>query len=315
MNLEKSILRLIKMRISAESKLAYNIVSNSLTSVSLNALVAMALLHENEMTPAREIFDAFYAFFMSNNEIFQGIPRLWSLTTGLPDIGSICWEEDAAFLLLAFEFLKSITGSFDRYERFAHSIGNWLAQKAQRGDYLSADGVAASYAALKNFSDYSDFHQASLALESIYFSGKSLAAADFDHSLSHIIRSALVFGDFSKLSKLEKFALTEKWNAKPEINVHAYKNLKSDVHIDLSISAQLLLTLQLIEKKHFEKLKNQLKSELEKLWIADENNPEAVGLPLRVSNEETANQFSMPSLEPTCYFLFFLWGFNPFSFE
>ncbi len=282
------------------------------TTVYKNALTAMALLHKGNGVAAEKIFEVFRKYYQSYRKHFHGFPRVWDSCTGLPEMTSIHWEGETAFLLLALNYYRQIAGSYGKYQELAQGLVSWLTHRANECEQLLADGVANMYAALAPWIDDPAIRQILNRLYACFFSEGQISSRDYEHVLEHIIRGALVFGDTSGFNYLPKFARSEIWDFEKITEITAYSALVTDPFINVEISAQLLLAAKIWQQEcrlNF----SHLQTELEKLKVPGRSNPRSVGLPYFVTERGFLQTSTLPIIQPTCYLLFYFWGFNPFA--
>ncbi|MCI0692196.1 hypothetical protein L0337_09360 [candidate division KSB1 bacterium] len=293
------------------------------TTIYKNALAAMALLHEGNRLAAERIFEVFRKYYQINRDNFEGLPRVWDVCAGLPDIKSIHWEGETAFLLLALNYYKQVAGSYGKYHDFVQGLKTWLVQRANTCEQLLADGIANMYAALQPFAGDPAIQKCLNRLRTCFFAEGQISSLDYEHVLEHIIRGALVFGDTSGFKYLPKFARSEIWDLDKTVEITAYNAFVADPFINVEMSAQLLLAANIwqpalpkapgrpgpecqIDLSH-------LQAELEKLQVPGRINSQSAGLPYFVTERGFPQASTLPIIQPTCYFLFYFWGFNPFA--
>lgn len=281
------------------------------TTVYKNALAAMALLHEGNGAAAERIFEVFRKYYQSYRNHFHGFPRVWDSSTGVPEMTSIHWEGEAAFLLLALNYYRKVAGSYGKYYDLAQGLASWLTHRANECEQLLADGVANMYAALAPWANNPAIRQSLNRLCACFFSEGQISSRDDEHVLEHIVRGALVFGDTSGFKYLPQFARSEIWDLDQTVEISAYSAFVTDPFINVEISAQLLLAGKIwqpecqIDRSH-------LHPELEKLQVSGKISPQSAGLPYFVTERGFQQASTLPIIQPTCYLLFYFWGFNPF---
>jgi hypothetical protein len=282
------------------------------TTVYKNALAAMVLLHEGNGAAADKIFEVFRKYYQSNRHHFHGFPRVWDPCTGLPEMTSIHWEGETAFLLLALNYYRQVAGAYGKYQELAQGLVSWLTHRANECQQLLADGVANMYAALAPWADAPAIRQSLNRLCACFFAEGQISSRDYEHVLEHIIRGALVLGDTSGFKYLPKFARSEIWDLDKTVKFSAYSAFATDPFINVEISAQLLLAAK-IWQSECQLKPSQLFPELEKLQVSGRINPQSAGLPYFVTERGFPQASTLPIIQPTCYLLFYFWGFNPFA--
>jgi len=282
------------------------------TTVYKNALAAMALLHEGNRLAAERIFEPFRKYYQTNRDNFHGLPRVWDACTGLPDTTSIAWEGENAFLLLALNYYRQVTGGYGKFQDFAQGLMRWLAQRANACEQLLADGIANMYAALQPFAGDAAIQKSLNKLCACFFAEGKISSRDYEQVLEHIVRGALVFGDTSGFKHIPNFARSETWAFDQTTAIAAYSAFATDQFINVEISAQLLLAAKIWQAELPLDLP-QLQRDLEKLKVPGKSNLQSAGLPYFVTERGFAQAHALPIIQPTCYLLFYFWGFNPFS--
>ena len=297
-----------------DTGMAKCIEAEKTTTVYANALAAMAFIHEKDFTEAENIFQIFQRYYYQKRENFDGFPKLWNSETGLPDTTSIHWEGDTAFLLLALNYYHRISGDATKYQKLTQGLVKWLTQRINFCDLIVAEGVADIYAALLPYSQDSTINKSLLKLRQNFFSGGHISSRDYEDILIHIVRGALVFGDTSGFKCLPKFITSEIWDYDHSAKITAYSAFSTEPSINVEISSQALLALKICKQNH-QFGKSDIEANLEKLRLASHQNPLAVGLPHTVTDHAINLSSGLPALEPTCFLLFYYWGFNPFMPE
>jgi len=282
------------------------------TTVYKNALAAMALLHEGNHVAAERIFEVFRKYYQTNRDNFQGLPRVWDACTGLPDAKSIHWEGESAFLLLALNYYRQVTGGYGKYQDFVQGLTMWLVQRANTCEQLLADGIANMYAALQPFASDPAIQTCLNRLRACFFAEGKISSRDYEQVLEHIVRGALVFGDTSGFKHIPNFARSETWALNRATEIAAFSAFATDRFINVEISAQLLLAAK-IRQPEAQLAFSDLGAELEKLRLPGKANPQSAGLPYFVTERGFERAHALPIIQPTCYLLFYFWGFNPFA--
>lgn len=282
------------------------------TTVYNNALAAMALLHEGNGVAVEKIFEVFRKYYQAYRNHFHGFPRVWNPSAGVPEMTSIHWEGETAFLLLALNYYQQVAGTYGKFQDLAQGLMSWLTQRANECEQLQADGVANMYAALAPWADDPAIRQSLNRLCTCFFSEGQIPSRDYEHVLEHIIRGALVFGDTSGFKYLPKFARSEIWALDKTVEISAYSVFVTDPFINLEMGAQLLLAAK-IWQPECQLDHSHLHPELEKLRLPGRSNPQSVGLPSFVTERGFPQASTLPIIQPTCYLLFYFWGFNPFA--
>jgi len=140
--------------------------------------------------------------------------------------------------------------------------------------------------------------------------------ADFKHTGDHVERAVLTLGDVTGLGEVSSFERLDTWQHDEEPPVRALSAFTSERFINVEISAQLLLAWSLWRSSSTTDL-SYLDGELRKLWLTGSREPSARGLPYltRQPKEEEPDPvwYDFPMLDPTAYFLFYRWGFNPMA--
>ena len=282
------------------------------TTVYKNALAAMALLHEGNRVAAERIFDIFRKYYQIQRDNFQGLPRVWDVCAALPDAKSIHWEGESAFLLLALNYYRQVTGGYGKYQDFAQGLMRWLVQRANACEQLLADGIANMYAALQPFAGDPAIQLCLNRLRACFFAEGKISSRDYEQVLEHIVRGALVFGDASGFKHIPNFARSEMWAFDQTTEIAAYSAFASDRFINVEISAQLLLAAKIWQPELPLDLFH-LQRELEKLCVSGKSNSQSAGLPYFVTERGFECAHALPIIQPTCYLLFYFWEFNPFA--
>jgi hypothetical protein len=244
------------------------------------------------------------------------------------------WEGEAAFLLLALNYYRQVASSYGKYQDLAQGSASWLTHRATECEQLQADGVANMYAALAPWANVPAIRQSQNRLCTCFFSEEQISSRDYEHVLEHIIRGALVFGDTSGFNYLPKFARSEIWDLDKTTEIAAYSAFVTDPFINIEISAQLLLAAKIWQPAlplarqmalagrakapgssgpEYQLDLSHLYSELEKLQVSGRSNPQFAGLPYFVTERGFPQASTLPIIQPTCYLLFYFWGFNPFA--
>ncbi|MFQ5604100.1 MAG: hypothetical protein ACE5HS_12615 [bacterium] len=308
----KSCCLFIESLLNPSTGLAVNSTGDLDTTIYKNALAAFVLIHEGKLKYAEKMFNRFHTFYYRNKENFQGLPQKWNAETGMPDMTSIHWEGGAAFLLLALNYYKSVVKSFGEYEEFVQGLVRWLTQRTYSCDLIVAEAVAEMYAALSPFSKQSSIQRSLSRLHQCFFSTGQISSKDYEHNLTHIVRGLLVFGDTRGFNYLNKFIRYETVNFQKSKTIQAYCAQANDSYLNIEASAQLLLAWQLWQGELQRNLV-ELHATLEKLLIPTPDGTRASGLPFFLTGDGNEQAGIKPSLEPTCYWLFCKWKFNPFA--
>lgn len=294
----------IKGLIRPETGLVASREGEHFTTVYKNALAAMAFMHQGDVNDAKGIFD----FFASRvAEPFEGFYQSWDPYTGQPDTSSERWAGDNAFLLLALNQYAGQVSSSD-YQNLTRHLREWLSTQADSCAAIHAEGAANSFAALApaggNWENWE-------VLSKLFY----CFSADLNHAkfADHTVRGALVFGDIQGFKQLDSFLIAEPWCVDQSKVIQAFAETTGpNRHINVEISAQLLLAGELWQSSLGSMQPSQLQSELEKLWLPSKSNPACYGLPYRVVDTQFANACSQPIIDPTIYMMFAHWRFNPF---
>jgi hypothetical protein len=151
---EKSGYLFIESLVNPNTGLVASYEGECYTTTHKNSLAAMAMLHESNRTAAERIFDVFARYYHTQRHGFHGLPKDWEVCAGLPDTTSIHWEGEAAFLLLALNYYREITGGHGKYQDLAAGLTSWLMQRACECEHLVAEGVANTYAAFENLASF-----------------------------------------------------------------------------------------------------------------------------------------------------------------
>lgn len=110
------------------SGLVANQQDDAFSGVYVDALAAMAYVHQGDTVAAERIFDKFDAWRVANwggTTATRGFPMAWNADTGVVDTTSDRWIGDNAWLLLALEYHALMTGSADYVDMRAY-IRDWL---------------------------------------------------------------------------------------------------------------------------------------------------------------------------------------------
>lgn len=278
------------------------------TSPYHNALAVMVFVHEGKQIQAERILNCFEKHLLADGEHFQGFPHRWSSRTGLPNGRSVPWEGDAAFLLLALDYYQQVFDEQEKYGELKNGLVAFLSQRTRMCELLVAENVAAIYAALSSYTD----NRILSRLRQCFYRAEYISGADFANNLWHVILGTLVFGDLGGLRHVQKFLRTEIWDYDGTTQISAYSALSGESFIHVALSVQLLLSWK-IWRKELSMDFTDLENNLQKLLLPGQTDPGACGLPERVSNARAKHATRVPALEPTCYWLFYHWGLNPFA--
>lgn len=273
------------------------------------ALAAIAFIHKGDRVLAENIFDVFQSYYVAHKAKFAGFPDGWDPCCGEPDENSDRWEGDNAFLLLALaHYHGKYAGRCGKYWSFVQGLKQWLTQRTASCEEIAAEGVADMYAAFMPFSGNKAVPPLLSKLHDCFFSSGHDSSYRYDLVLDHIVRGALVFGDASGFAYLKDFVRTEPWCLAPALKIKAFDAFSSlalpldSPHINVEISAQLLLTSKLMNHP----LSFDLLRQLKKLVIDG-------GLPYNVGNSADFEQAcALPTIASTFYLLSYYWNFNPF---
>lgn len=274
------------------------------TTVYKNALAAMVFIHENDLKLAEGIFDFFKSKYDKN--CFRGFNKSWDPETG-NEIGEDYWEGDNAFLLLALNYYKEITGSFGCYHEMVEGLREWLSGRADED--IIAEGCANMYAALKPFENsVPGIDSVLLKLKNCFYNKK-----DYANVLDHIERGALCFSDISGFDYIDGFRRSEIWKY-DGTEVNALAAFSGENFINVEISAQILLAWKIWESDLSIDLW-YLERELNKLWLLSESAPIIIvyGLPYYLDERGWPRSWDESIIDPPCYMLFYYWGFNPMA--
>lgn len=274
------------------------------TTVYKNALAAMVFIHGGDLSLAQGIFDFFKSEY--DKDSFNGFNKNWNPETG-DEIGEDRWEGDNAFLLLALNYYIATTGGFGDYKEMVTGLRKWLSERADQD--IVAEGLANMYAALKPYENCVPGMDSVLLELKDRFNDKK----DYQNVLDHIMRAALCFSDVTGFDYLDGFKRTQIWEY-DGTEVNALAAFSWDNFINVEISAQILLAWKIC-KPHLSIDLSCLEKELSDLWLLGASAPEMVtyGLPYFLSNEDHGwpGCYDEPIIDPTCYMLFYHWGFNP----
>jgi len=272
------------------------------TTIYKNALAAMVFLLEGYDSTAETIF----RFFDSKRETpFTGFVKDWNPCTGNP-LGDNQWVGDNAFLLLALNlYAHENNGSYGAYEELRDALRVWLSSRVPYCHSFGAvaEGSANMYAALAPFGN------AALLQELV-----ECFASDVDYGfvLDHTTRGALVFGYTRGFRYLDAFARSETWECTPQEEINAYAAFSDEEHINVEVSAQLLLAWQLWQD-HVAVDLASLASELEALRVTAADYPGCAGLPFSVRCKGFRDDYALPIVDATAFLYFAQRGFNPFA--
>jgi len=302
----------IKSRINTNTGLIGDSEDEPLTTVYKNVLAAIALIHEEDVADAERIFKRFNKYYLLNKEDFHGFPQTWNIETGLPDTTSIHWEGDSAFLLLALNYYNQANGNFGDYELLVQGLIKWLSQRVNLCDLIVAEGVAIIYASLLPFSKNNNIQTSLTKLRCCFFSTAKISSKDYEHNLKHIVLGALVFEDTTGFNHLKSYIRTEMQDHGNQFQITAFSAFAGDSIINVEISVQVLLALKLWHiENHLNTL--NLQTGLEKLLLPEKRDFSVSGVSNSMKNHRDKIFYALPAVEPTCYLLFYYWGFNPFQ--
>lgn len=283
-----------------------SLYDKNFTTLYKNALAAVVFIHGNDLELAERIFDFFKSKY--NKSSFTRFNQFWDADTGNEGAENH-WEGDNAFLLIALNYYKEITGSFGNYDEMAEGLRKWLCERAEED--IIAEGLANMYAALKPFENsVPGMDNCLLELKNGFYE-----KVDYQNVLDHIERGALCFSDLSGFSYIDGFKRTEIWEYNgDEINALAAFSLENFVNIE--ISAQILLAWKLFKSELSIDL-SYLEAELNKLWLFGYSITQN-GLPYLLSYDPTPETghgwigcYCEPIIDTVCYMLFYYWDFNP----
>ncbi|MFN8493183.1 MAG: hypothetical protein U0350_36605 [Caldilineaceae bacterium] len=302
---DEAIYCFIKGLIRPETGLVTSLEDEHFTTVYKNALAAMAFMHQGDLSDAKRIFD----FFASRvSEPFGGFYQSWDPYSGQPDTNSERWAGDNAFLLLALNQYAGLVGSSE-YQDLTRHLREWLSAQADSCAAIHAEGAANSFAALAPAGSNRENWEVLTKLFRCFSADVNYAGV-----ADHTVRGSLVFGDIRGFKQLDSFSVAEPWCVDPSKVVQAFAdNNAPDRHINVEISAQLLLAGELWQQSLGSMQPSKLQSELEKLWLPSKSNATCRGLPYRVVDTQFTNACSQPIIDPTIYKLFTNWRFNPFA--
>ena len=205
------------------------------------------------------------------------------------------------------------TSKNDRYfQPLRDGLFRWLQQRARSANVIIAEGIADMAASLAATGTEPGIQKSFANLRRCFCSEGQICSRDYQNSLSHIVRGALVFHDSAGLQYCKNYVQSEVWGKDGSTIIRACWAFAGDSVINVEVSVQLLLVLKLFNREAvvFDDL--SLISEIEKLQLKAATQPHAVGLPIWVSSQASAHFENLPALEPTCFLLFYYWGFNPF---
>lgn len=309
---EKNYYCFVKSCIHPETGLVRHVNGNKFTTPYANALAAMAFIHEKDFVEAEQIFRCFQRYYLSNKDHFNGLPQFWNVETGIPESSSIHWEGDVAFLALALNYYQQATEADRNFLELHNGLTKWLLQRAKNSDLIVAESIADMYAALTPFGKDSTIQKVLDKLRQGFFSTDQICSRDYPHNLNHIVRGFLVFQDTSGFQYYKNFLRTETWGYDGSMNIFAFSAFSDDLFIHVEISVQLLLALKLWGKE-LEYGVFPLPSEIEKLKLNSKKNSNTSGIPCYVTSRTFNQSCLLPALEPTCFLLFYFWGFNPYN--
>jgi hypothetical protein len=299
----------IKSLIDSNTGLVKSTECEQWTTIYKNALASMAFIHEGDIAEAEGIFDFFNARYDAAS--FQGFTKTWNAATGEPEASANYWEGDNAFLLIALHYYRQKTGSLGDYQGMTDGLITWLAGRGNSADEaIIPEGLIDMFAALKPFeaSLPAGTPDVLLKLQS-GFRGK----ADYANTGDHIERAALTTGDISGFGLVSNLTRSDTWQHDGQAGIQALSAFSSESFINAEISAQLLLAWRLHRSSLAVNLA-YLEGELEKMWLPGSKDIRARGLPY-LSREYSADHnpvwYDYPMIDPTCYLLFYYWGFNP----
>lgn len=317
-NKQKAAYGFIKGLISQDKGLVRSAdYDGNFTTIYKNALAALAFIHEGDLGLAEGIFNFFNSKYIENSynkDTFPGFNKSWDTKTGNEREPIDHWVGDNAFLLLALNYYKQVTGGFGNYKEMVEGLITWLSKKAEEDTPpITAEGLANMYAALKPFENSVPGIDAALLnhLENRFDERKN-----YQNVLDHIERGALVFSDMSGFSSIDGFKKIKTWRYNDE-EIHALAAFSSENFINIEISAQILLAWKIWKSDLLIDL-SYLETELNKLWLFGPNALEPVtqGLPYLVSdppNQSWLGDSDEPMIDPACYMLFYYWNFNPMA--
>lgn len=309
---ENGLYALIQGLVNPKTGLVVGREGEEWASVYGNALATMAFSHEWNFPLAEKIIAAFDKYCRSRKNSFEGLPNMWESGTGLPSRTSIAWEVESAMLLLAIEYYRQISGMQDAFLGLAESLAEWLVRRTRDGGHVEADGVATIFAALLPFKADRSIGEALDRSKARFFSHEGISSADYRHVLAHIAVGALVFGDPEGFKCARAFRCSELREGDPPLRIEALSDSPGGQAISVDHSSQLLLAWRLWRAESHEDY-SYLRTELEKLLTCSISHPDQCGLPHRVSEASVLDLAPVPSLEPTCWYLFSRWRFNPYA--
>jgi hypothetical protein len=266
----------------------------------------MAFIHQGDIRLAEGIFDFFRARYDAGR--FDGFNKNWDPMTG-QERELDHWEGDNAFLLLALNHYRNVTGSYGRYQEMTDGLARWLAARADRD--IIAEGVVDMYAALKPFEQSYPGMGAVLAkLREAFYRTK-----DYERVLDHTQRAALVFSDISGFAYVDRFKRTETWEY-DDSRATALAAFTWDDYANLDISAETLVAWK-IWRADLSLDLSDVEAQMSRLWLSEGAEPDTItkGLPfyLTQGNHGWPGSADEAIIDPTCYMLFYEWGFNPMA--
>ncbi len=119
-----------------DSGLMSNQLNDPFSGLYVDALAAFCFLREKEITRAGRMFDLLDAWRIQNWGTTlerQGFPQAWNSDTGAAFMDSDRWVGDNAWLLLALEYHRKLTGS-EKYAAMRNAITDWLVALQDEAD-------------------------------------------------------------------------------------------------------------------------------------------------------------------------------------
>lgn len=297
----------------APSGLVQGRPNDNFTTAWKNALAAMVLLHEGNVTGARGILDVFLGYQQGQGTAFRGVPQGWDAVAALPVAQgtqpdeNYYWVGDGGGLLRAVQYYGVAVGDRQRYSSLEDALKAWLATRADSCATIVAEGDANVYAALSAYAQDTAIAARLVKLRQCFYD-----QVQFDNIGDHTVRAALVFGDPSGFSHLGALERTETWCVDGKA-VHAFAAFSGEPYINLDISTELLLAWKFWGAQSARDL-SFLEPQILRLELGG-GSPDARGLPYLVTQHQFTNACDTPIIDTTAFMLFALWRWNPFAID
>jgi hypothetical protein len=304
---------LVESLINPKSGLARSRSCDVATTVYVNALAVIALVHEGRYEAAERILRLFARHYETGESDFHGFPHVWHPETGIPDPASIPWELEAAFVLMSLGYYRGATGNGGSFRRLEDGLSSWLVHRTFAEEHLVAEASAAMYAALGPFGALKPVAAARELLHASLFTPGKISSLDYAHVLDHVTCGALACGDVSGFRFLDGFKRSARSPRQDLPEFNGFSSIAGGNSPGIESTVQLFLAWTLLRERvpcDLSFLDRQLRS----IAVSSPGSPGAVGLPrLLPWYGPEGGEDMQPALEPTCMYLFARWQLNPYA--